>query len=154
MKDIKKIVLVISIFILSTQAICDGLDREVLIFNGTSEASAAVAVNNDMFVVADDENDILRIYGTGKAGQPVSSFDMTSFLDIEPDHQEADIEAATRVGWRIYWITSHGNNKDGKLRSNRYRFFATELDINDGSVTIRPVGKPYKTLVHELLITN
>jgi hypothetical protein len=58
------------------------------------------------------------------------------------------------VGHRIYWITSHGRNKDGKLRPNRYRFFATDVLVENRSVTLRPAGKPYKTLVHELVKTN
>jgi hypothetical protein len=154
MKDISKIVFVVLIFV-ALSPVADGSPAgEVLVFRGASDASAAVAVSEEMFVVADDENNILRIYETSKAGQPVDSFDITSFLDIEPDYPEADIEAATRVGQRIYWITSHGRNKDGKLRPNRYRFFATEVDVNDRSVTLRPVGEPYKSLVHELLKTN
>lgn len=154
MKVVSKILFFISIFALRSPAICDGSDGEVLIFNGASDASAAVAVTDDMFVVADDEDNILRIYEIGKAGQSVGSFDMTSFLDIEPDYPEADIEAATRVGRRIYWITSHGRNKDGKLRPNRYRFFATELFVEGRSVKLLPVGKPCENLVHELLKTN
>ncbi|MGB2865896.1 MAG: DUF3616 domain-containing protein [Sedimentisphaerales bacterium] len=135
-------------------AVCNEPAREVLVFRGAGDASAAVAVGEDMFVVADDENNILRIYETSKAGQPVGSFDMTSFLGIEPDHPEADIEAATMVGRRIYWITSHGRNKDGKLRPNRYRFFATDVLVENRSVKLRPAGKPFKTLVHELLKTQ
>jgi len=153
MKIISKIVFVIWMFVMASPAVCDGPAREVLVFRGASDASAAVAVSENMFIVADDENNILRIYETGKAGQPVGSFDMTSFLDIEPDHPEADIEAATMVGRRIYWITSHGRNKDGKLRPNRYRFFATDVFVENRSVKLRPVGKPYRNLIHELLKT-
>lgn len=135
-------------------ALCDGSAGEFLVFRGACDASAAVAVSEDMFVVADDENNILRIYETSKAGHPVASFDITSFLDIEPNHPEADIEAAAMIGRRIYWITSHGRNKDGKVRPNRYRFFATEVLVENRSVKLHPVGKPYKTLVHELVKTN
>ena len=154
MKVISKIVFVIWMFVMVSPAVCDGPAGEFLVFRGASDASAAVAVSEDMFVVADDENNILRIYETGKAGQPVGSFDITSFLDIEPDHPEADIEAAAMIGRRIYWITSHGRNKDGKLRPNRYRFFATDVLAENRSVKLRLAGKPYKTLVHELLKTN
>jgi hypothetical protein len=154
MKVISKIMLVVSMFVVLSPAGGDVLAGEVLVFRGSSDASAAVAVGEDMFVVADDENNILRIYETGKAGQPVGSFDMTSFLGIEPDNPEADIEAAAIIGRRIYWITSHGRNKDGKLRPNRYRFFATDLLVEKRSVKLRPVGKPCETLVHELLKTN
>ena len=154
MKVISKIVLVVSMFIALTPAMGNMPADEVLVFRGASDASAAVAVGEDMFVVADDENNILRIYETGKTGQPVGSFDMTSFLGIEPDYPEADIEAATMVGRRIYWITSHGRNKDGKLRPNRYRFFATELLVENRRVKLCPAGEPYKNLVHELLKTD
>jgi len=127
---------------------------EKLVFRGTSDASAAVAISRDMFIVADDENNVLRVYRAGKAGSPVFSYDLTAFLGIDPEHPEADIEGATMIGQRIYWITSHGRNKDGKMRPNRYRFFATDVRVNDGSVTARPVGTPCKTLVHELLKTR
>jgi len=153
MKVLNKIVLII-LFVVVRPANCDVQADEVLVFRGASDASAAVAISEEMFVVADDENNILRIYETSKAGQPVGSFDMTSFLDIEPDYPESDIEAATMIGRRIYWITSHGRNKDGRLRPNRYRFFATELLNENGSIQLRPAGQPYKTLVHELLKTN
>ena len=149
-----KIVIVVSMFVALSPAMDEVPADEVLFFRGASDASAAVAVGEDMFIVADDENNILRIYETGKAGQPVSSFDMTSFLGIEPDNPEADIEAATIIGRRIYWITSHGRNKDGKLRPSRYRFFATDMLVANRSVELRPAGKPYTTLVHELLKTN
>jgi len=154
MKILRKIVFVIWMLVMTNPAICYGPAEKVLVFRGASDASAAVAVSEDMLVVADDENNILRIYETSKAGLPVTSFNMSSFLEIEPDHPEADIEAAAMIGRRIYWITSHGRNKDGKMRPNRYRFFATEVEVNERNVTLRPVGKPYKTLVHELVKTN
>lgn len=149
-----KIVFVIWLFVIISPALCEGSVGEFLVFHGASDASAAVAVGEDMFVVADDENNTLRVYETSKTGQPVSTFDMTSFLDIEPEHPEADIEAAAKIGQRIYWITSHGRNKDGKIRPNRYRFFATEVFFENRNIILRPVGKPYKTVVHELVKTN
>ena len=143
-------------------AVGDGPAGDTLVFRGASDASAAVAVSEEMFIVADDENNILRIYKTGEAAQgrcvagaePVFSYDMTEFLGIEPEHPEADIEGATMVAQRIYWITSHGRNKDGKMRPNRYRFFATNIKIENGKVTLSPVGEPYRMLVHRLLETE
>lgn len=127
---------------------------EELVFRGASDASAAAAIAEDMFIVADDENNVLRVYRAGEGGPPVSSYDLTAFLGIDPEYPEADIEGATMIGQRIYWITSHGRNKDGKIRPNRYRFFATDVRVNDGSVTVQPVGTPCRTLVHELLRTG
>lgn len=125
--------------------------KEVLVYHGASDASAAVALNNEMFIVADDENNILRVYKTTCGSLPVFSYDLTQFLSIEPEHPEADIEGATMTGDRIYWISSHGRNKDGEMRPNRYRFFATSVKVENENVTIRPVGKPCKTLVHALI---
>lgn len=127
--------------------------REILTYYGASDASATVAVSKDTFVVADDENNVLRFYKTNQAGLPVFSCDLTEFLDIDPEHPEADIEGATMVGDRIYWITSHGRNRDGKIRPNRYRFFATKLAVQNQDIAIRPVGTPCETLVHKLVKT-
>ncbi|MBN2269658.1 MAG: DUF3616 domain-containing protein [Sedimentisphaerales bacterium] len=125
-------------------------DRKIQVYHGASDASAAVALGEDMFVMADDENNILRVYKIG-GDSPVYSYDMTEFLKIESDHPEADIEGATKVGRRVYWITSHGRNKDGKVRPNRYRFFATDIDVVGDKVRIQPVGKPCSTLLTGLL---
>ncbi len=127
---------------------------EVLVFRGASDASAAVAVTEDMFIVGDDENNTLRVYSTNKAGLPVFSYDMTESLGVDRESPEADIEGATVIGRRIYWITSHGRNKDGKVRPSRYRFFATDVSVENGHVTIAPAGRPCKTLVHSLVETE
>lgn len=122
-----------------------------LVYRGASDASAAVVIDKDMFIVADDENNILRVYKTRQGGLPLFSFNMAEFLSIEPEYPEADIEGAAIIGQRIYWITSHGRNKDGKMRPNRYRFFATTVKVENGNVTITPVGTPCKTLIHSLV---
>lgn len=129
-------------------------DQTVFVFEGMSDASAAVALSRKMFIVADDENNMLRVYKIESNSAPVFSYDLTSFLGIAPKHPEADIEAATMVGERIYWITSHGRNKDGKMRPNRYRFFATSVKVKDQSISISPVGTPCQTLVQELVRTE
>jgi hypothetical protein len=151
MKTIIKVVFFVSMCGAVSLAGGGGPAGEELVFRGASDASAAVAIAENMFIVADDENNVLRIYRTDKAGPPVFSYDLTEFLDIDPEHPEADIEGATKIGSRIYWITSHGRNKNGKMRPNRYRFFATDVRVRNGNVTVRPVGKPYSRLVHELL---
>ena len=122
-----------------------------LVYRGASDASAAVAIGQDMFIVADDENNTLRVYKTTQGGLPLFSFDIKEFLDIEPEHPEVDIEGATIIARRIYWISSHGRNKDGETRPNRYRFFATTVKSQNGHVTVEPVGKPCKTLIHDLV---
>jgi len=128
--------------------------EEILIYRGMSDASAAVAIDKGMFIVADDENNVLRVYKINGPDLPVFRYDLTQFLKIYPEHPEADIEGATMIGNTIYWISSHGRNKDGKMRPNRYRFFATSVKVENGNVTIQPVGIPRLTLIHSLVETT
>ena len=151
MKAIPKIILSLMFLIAASFASQAATPEKFIVYYGTSDASAAVALGQDLFIVADDENNILRVYKTDQTGLPVFSFDLTKFLEIDPHYPEADIEGATILGDYIYWITSHGRNQDGKIRPNRYRFFATKADVKNNNITITPVGVPCKTLVHHLL---
>ncbi len=122
-----------------------------VVYQGAADASAAAPVGSDIFVVADDEDNVLRVYKAGAGSLPISTYDLRAFLGVEAEHPEADIEGAACVGERIYWITSHGRNKDGKMRPNRYRFFATSVKVENGSVTISPVGTACRTLAQEMV---
>jgi hypothetical protein len=124
---------------------------EISTYPGMCDASAAVAVGPTMFVVANDEDNVLRVYQRNTSDNPVTTFDLTSFLNLDPEHPEADIEGATRIGNRIYWITSHGTNKEGKPRPSRRRLFATEVNMASDQVTITPVGTPYTHLVKDVV---
>jgi hypothetical protein len=123
----------------------------IILYHGISDASAAVAVGEDSIIVADDENNVLRVYKIGGGDQPVFQYDLTVFLQVEPNQPEADIEGATQIGDRIYWITSHGRNKDGKDRPSRYRFFATTIGMENDTLKIQPVGAACKTLAQQLV---
>lgn len=122
-----------------------------IVYYGSSDASAAVSLSKDLFVVADDENNVLRVYKAGHSSLPVYSYDLTEFLEASPDRPEADIEGAAMVGDVVYWISSHGRNKDGKMRPGRYRFFATSVKVKDSSISIKPVGVVCKSLIHEMI---
>ena len=73
-----------------------------------------------------------------------------AFLGTAAD-KESDLEGAAAVGSRIYWISSHGRNKNGKLREERHRFFATEVDSRTVPPSLRPVGLPHTGLLEDLL---
>src|SRR5690349_1982196 len=100
------------------------------VFTGTADASAAVALDADRFVVGSDEDSLLRVYRRSAPGKPVEIIDISRFLQLTKKSPETDIEAAARIGDRIYWITSHGENISGKDRPNRHRFFATDIRTN------------------------
>jgi len=153
MRTATQILFVVSIFFTVGACASESSDEKTIVFRGASDASAAVAVTENLIVVADDENNALRVYKTDGC-MPFYSYDLSKFLRVEQEHPEADIEGATRVGSRIYWITSHGRNTDGKIRPNRYRFFATDVEVRDANVTIQPVGRCYDRLVHAMLNTD
>lgn len=119
------------------------------IFHGMCDASAAVSLNADLFVVANDEDNILRVYHRNMGGMPAYSFDMTSFLRIGKKNPEADIEASAAIGDRVYWITSHGRNAKGKDAPNRERFFATKFLVTNDTVKMAPIGRPYTSLLDD-----
>lgn len=119
------------------------------------DASAGLAVDNEHFVVANDEDNVLRIFKIDQSS-PVYSFDLSAFLGIEYDDKspEVDLEGAARLGDYYFFISSHGRDKNGRLRENRCRFFAVQIKKNDGQFTIHPVGKPYRRLMDDLVQVN
>lgn len=120
-------------------------------YTGMCDASAAVAADDLHFLVASDEDSVLRLYRVDPPGRPVATFDLTSWLELDPKNPETDIEGAARVGDRVYWITSHGRNARGKVRESRGRFFATQLRQDGGSVSVTIEGQPYRGLLADLL---
>lgn len=124
-------------------------------FTGTCDASAAVAVGPHRFLLAADEDNILRLYDADHPEEKPELFtELIPFLapDTEPDDvKEADIEGAARLGNRVFWVTSHGRNDEGEQKAMRHQLFATEVVMAGDGVTIRPLGKPYINLVAALL---
>ncbi len=120
-------------------------------YSGPCDASAAVALDADHFVVANDERNTLAIYRRGQA-QAVGSVALDSFLETEAGG-ESDIEGAAAIGRRIYWITSHARDSKGKAHGSRHRFFAT--DLQPGSpMSVALVHKPYVHLLDDLLASD
>lgn len=123
------------------------------------DASGAVALDQHRFAVADDEDNVIRIYDADRPGAPVASFDLSPSLGLPQkrsrktgrlgDAPETDIEGAARVEDVAYWITSHGLNSSGKRKPERFRFFATNAPIDASA--IRVLGRPYQELVADLL---
>jgi len=146
----KHLGLSVSLLALLTGVVGAQVPLSTPVHTGMCDASAAVAVGADLFVVANDEDNVLRVYRSDRAGGPVATFPMDRFLGVDPEHPEADIEGAARIGDRIYWIASHGPNKDAKKRPNRRRFFATEVHEAGDRITLAGVGTPYRDLLKDL----
>lgn len=101
-------------------------------------------------MVASDEDNVLRVYRRADGGSPEFELDLSKFLAVDPRQPESGIEAAARVGNRIYWITSHGRNRRGAARPSRQRFFATDLTGHPAE-PLAPVGECCDRLVEPLL---
>jgi len=120
------------------------------LFYQSSDASAAVALDEQRFIMADDEFNLLQVYYWNMPGSdPNVETDPNWALTIDPLHPEADIEGATWFNGRVFWITSHGRSRDGDYWQSRYNFFATTIDPN-GSATVD--GDAYTDLTHDLIL--
>ena len=110
-----------------------GMYREI------ADASAAAALDANLFIAAGDETNRLSIYDSNEpASRQILDFNLTDYLDIDMGHPESDIEGATWFNGRIFWITSHGRNREGKYWPSRYRFFATTVSQAwpDANITV------------------
>ena len=106
------------------------------------------------FIVADDEDNTFRLYRCDRPGLPAESIPWDAHLGIDPEtdeHPEADIEGAAMLGDHVYWISSHGRNKDGKWRPNRHRFFAITVTRDGKGTRVEPFGKPVDNLATKLV---
>lgn len=110
-----------------------------------------VRISPELFLAASDEDNILRLYHLSLGSDPLASYDLGGFLEIDGKNSEADLEGAARMGDRVFWIGSHGLNRQGDPSPNRCRFFATDVHMQGASVRVTPIGRPCKTLVEQML---
>lgn len=120
-----------------------------VMFRDTCDGSAAAALPGDLFVGANDETNMLRVYRlTG--GRPAAARNISAFLGLDRK-EEADIEGAATLrqagGDVTYWITSHALGKTGEEKPERQRLFATRWD----GTTVAPVGRARDDLRRALL---
>ena len=118
-------------------------------FRGICDASAMEMLDNDLFLVADDEDNVLRIYSRSQQGLPIATYDFAQFLGLVKRKKEIDFEGSARIGDHIFFISSHGANAKGKVQPSRHRIFAVEVTAHERP-QIRPVGF-YSRLVADLI---
>jgi hypothetical protein len=123
---------------------------EETVFARMCDASAGIALSPTIFVAADDESNQLRTYSRLKPGPPIHQLELGAFLQIGKGKPEIDAEGAAQVGDIVYWITSHGRNKDGEVRLSRQRFFATRITGGD-QPRLEVTGRPYGNLLRDLV---
>lgn len=139
--------------------------RSELTFTGMCDASGAVPLDDHLFAVADDEDNVLRVYDADRGGSPLGAADVSARLSLptktknpfKPKKKpkpvkwpETDIEAATRIGDLAFWITSHGRNSKGKEKPERQRLFATTLPDGSSGLLLSVHGNAYERLLPDL----
>jgi len=147
----KQTVLPVLCIYLITAPLVGAADREEsLQFFGMRTASAALALGGDMLVAAGEQDNLLRVYNTTRPLHPPAKLDLSGFLGVERG-TSVDIAGVTRIGERIYWIGSHSRDSNGQVRPERYCLFATALHQDQDRVRLVPVGKPYASLMQNLV---
>lgn len=125
-----------------------GKGQPFFTFYGLCDASGAVALDCETFVVADDETNVLYMYRLDEE-KPISVFSLSALGFSIPG--EGDIEAGTRIGHTLFWIGSHGRNQKGKWSFSRHRFFAVEALGSEKIWTLEKTGNAYSRLIFFLL---
>jgi len=116
-----------------------------------ADTSAGAAIDANLFIAAGDEINRLCIYDSRDPNStPIVDFNLTEFLNVESSHPETDIEGATWFNDRIFWIASHGRNKDGEYWYSRYQFFATTVSKTPPDPNITVDGN-YTGLIDDLI---
>ncbi|MGC4092981.1 MAG: DUF3616 domain-containing protein [Polyangiaceae bacterium] len=117
------------------------------------DGSLSVAIDGTYFLDGDDDDQKLRLYLRGTGRDPVKTIDISKGIGLDTD-AEADLEDAARVGNRIYVVSSHGRDKDGKLDRARFRFFGLDLAGTSPNITLTAAGYSSKLLDDLLLAKN
>ena len=122
---------------------------KVVFQSGCCDGLAGVALDADHFLVANDEDSVLRVYSRHGSPRPLATVDFRKFLDLEKQNAESDIEGLARIDSTIYAIGSHSRSKDGKKRKERRRFFALRYSWQDGEIRLNPHGQAYNKLAED-----
>lgn len=121
---------------------------------GLTNPSAAIALDETGFIVADDEVNRLSIYRKDITTGPIQIIalkDLYANAFSEAKDQEIDIEGATEIAGKFFWIGSHSTSRKGKFRAARHCLFALDIKpTRSGAFEVKPVGSIYTRLITDL----
>jgi hypothetical protein len=117
-------------------------------FDGTCDASGAVPIDARHFALADDEDNVIRVYDAQEGGKPVWHTNLSKQLALDHKGAESDIEAAAILGQNAYWLSSHGRNRRGEQDPNRTLLITTDLPTLDTKLEVQ--GQVYRRLLQDL----
>lgn len=115
---------------------------------GASDASGASAIDSNYMFVADDENNVIRLYSRYHSGKELYALDIENAVGAS---SECDLEGSSssvkfNAGKRLYWIGSLGNNKSGELKADRNKVIATEVsgDRSNAILTVKSYSNQFR----------
>lgn len=92
---------------------------DLRVFQGMCDASAVEGLDETRFVVANDEDNRLRVYDWTRPGLPLREINLRPFLPADWGKAEMDLEGVARLGEDLYWISSHGRKAAGEPAPQR-----------------------------------
>ncbi len=122
---------------------------------GIADASAAIALDDNYMIIANDESNLLYVFDRKSSGLPVKTYDFSSLLGLA-DNSEVDMEAGARSiahPGKIYWMGSLSNSSNSPfgLKANRNRVFTVDI-TGTGAATAFTFGKHVDNLREQLII--
>jgi len=123
---------------------------------GMSDASDAIAIDDNYYISGDDELDVLNVYSRFSSGLPLVSFNYTSLVALpDPAKPETDIEASTTSPTNAnkkYWLGSMSTGGSAfSVRPSRDCFLSTLISGTGAATTFSIVG--YYSNLRSKLIT-
>src|SRR6185295_14345785 len=145
------IVATLSAVMTSSLASAQAADQ-IATYRGACDGSAAVALDQNFFAVADDDSNVLNVYRMEQA-VAVQELPLEAPTkkrlgpDGKPVFKEADLEGAARIDDRIYWIASHARDSKGEAEPVRSRLFTTRIVQHADGPRLERIGSAaYKNL--------
>jgi hypothetical protein len=105
-----------------------------------SDASTGVDIGGNYMWVADDEDQVLRLFDRQNSGWRVKGLNFNAALGLSVG-DEADLEASAKSGGVVYWMGSHGNDRSGSAAPTRSVIFKTTLSGAGAASTLAYNGR-------------
>lgn len=124
-----------------------------------SDASAAIAIDDNYMIIGDDEHNMLYMYNRNQSGLPVKTFDYNqgNILALTDGSagawKELDVEAGVSsptVAGKTYWLGSMSNSSSFNNKPNRNRLIAINYSGTGTASTFTNAGF-YSNLRQQLI---
>jgi len=117
-------------------------------YQGIGDASGALDVGDGYVLVVNDENNPIGLYKQGVTGAPVKTWTFTQAQ--LGSNSELDFEGIARFGDLVVITGSHGNNREGEIRTERRTLIAATISGSGASTELTFAGR-YNGLWSDLL---